>query len=139
MPEARDTWTEDVDARLTAFCGRGDLRTFIKHYVAAALWSSTDDDSEPLDQNYTVDDIADEAWARIIQDCAAFLWKHYPELTGEWGMEQAGHDFWLTRNRHGTGFWDRGKGKLGRDLAEAAMLCGECDVIVGDNGKLFFE
>lgn len=23
-------------------------------------------------------------------------------------LEQAGHDFWLTRNRHGAGFWDDG-------------------------------
>ena len=22
-------------------------------------------------------------------------------------IEQAGHDFWLSRNRHGAGFWDR--------------------------------
>ena len=30
----------------------------------------------------------------------------YAEATGG-DMASAGHDFWLTRNRHGSGFWDR--------------------------------
>jgi hypothetical protein len=31
-------------------------------------------------------------------------------------MEQAGIDFWLTRNRHGAGYWDRGLGITGDKL-----------------------
>ena len=30
------------------------------------------------------------------------------------------HDFWLTRNGHGAGFWDRGMGELGDRLTELA-------------------
>lgn len=36
--------------------------------------------------------------------------------------EQAGHDFWLTRCGHGSGFWNRGLGKQGDQLTE---LCKE--------------
>lgn len=39
----------------------------------------------------------------------------------------AGHDFWLTRGGHGTGFWDRGLGELGERLSEAARKYGEPD------------
>jgi hypothetical protein len=40
---------------------------------------------------------------------------------------RAGHDFWLTRRGHGTGFWDRGLGKLGDRLSEAAKVYGDDD------------
>lgn len=38
---------------------------------------------------------------------------------------QVGHDLWLTQNRHGAGFWDRGLGKLGEQLTEIAHWFGE--------------
>jgi hypothetical protein len=39
--------------------------------------------------------------------------------------EAFGHDFWLTRNRHGAGFWDRGLGALGDRLTSMAHPYGE--------------
>jgi hypothetical protein len=39
--------------------------------------------------------------------------------------ESVGHDFWLTRNGHGAGFWDRGLGELGERLSAAARVYGE--------------
>lgn len=39
----------------------------------------------------------------------------------------AGHDLWLTRSGHGTGFWDRGLGELGDRLTEAAKSYGSPD------------
>lgn len=39
-----------------------------------------------------------------------------------------GHDFWLTRNGHGAGFWDRGLGELGDRLTDAAHAYGSVDV-----------
>lgn len=41
--------------------------------------------------------------------------------------EYAGHDFWLTRNGHGAGFWDRGLGELGDRLTAAAKGYGSAD------------
>ena len=39
-------------------------------------------------------------------DCLAFYSKIACYLSDN-QIEQAGHDFWLTRNGHGAGFWDR--------------------------------
>jgi hypothetical protein len=55
----------------------------------------------------------------------------------EFDYSQMGHDFWLTRNRHGAGFWDRGLGALGDRLTSAAHAYGEVDLYVGDDGRLY--
>lgn len=41
-----------------------------------------------------------------IIDCLAFFSRIECYLSPE-NILQAGHDFWLTRNGHGVGFWDR--------------------------------
>jgi len=46
--------------------------------------------------------------------------------------QQVGHDFWLTRNGHGTGFWDRGLGERGDVLARLSKSYGECHLWVED-------
>jgi len=46
--------------------------------------------------------------------------------------EQHGHDFALTRNHHGTGFWDRGYGDVGDRLTQAAQAYGEHSVLTDD-------
>lgn len=38
------------------------------------------------------------------------------------------HDYWLTRNHHGAGFWDRGLGDLGDRLTFAAQSDSEYSV-----------
>jgi hypothetical protein len=40
-------------------------------------------------------------------------------------MGQHGHDLALTRNGHGTGYWDRGYGATGQVLTSAAHRLGE--------------
>jgi hypothetical protein len=54
------------------------------------------------------------------------------------GEERAGHDFWLTRNGHGAGFWDRGLGTLGNRLSAAAKVYSGCDLFVGDDARVYF-
>lgn len=119
------------------------MQTMLEAYLECALWSSTDnaDESggEPLDKNYTRFDLAPEAQAQAYADCRAFV-----ELCAEAKIdnpqsdEQIGHDFWLTRNGHGAGFWDRGLGALGDQLTKIAKTFGSCDLYVGDDGKLYF-
>ncbi len=118
------------------------LDAFTLAYVECALWSSTDnaDDTggEPLDRNYCPRDIAPETMQVMAGDCADFQ-SSFAELLGKSGLssEQAGHDFWLTRNRHGAGFWDRGLGKVGDELTEMAHPYGSFDLYVGDDGKIY--
>lgn len=35
------------------------------------------------------------------------------------------HDYWLTRNGHGAGFWDRGLGETGERMSSLARTDGE--------------
>jgi len=57
-------------------------------------------------------------------------------VTGlDWG--QVGHDFWLTRNRHGAGFWDRGAaGEAVESLVQSSRDFGGCDLYLNDDGEI---
>jgi hypothetical protein len=117
--------------------GSIELTRVIAGYIECALWSSTDnaDDSggSPLDDNYGPDDIADDFREQAERDCLAFCQANADDLADiECG--QVGHDFWLTRNHHGAGFWDRGLGEPGERLAKAAHAYGSVDLYVGNDG-----
>jgi hypothetical protein len=128
------------------------IDTFTRHYLIAALWSSSDGDIESLDK-YGLEDLAPEAVAKAYEDCLAFqvanadLLRQAYRFYSESGMANhpdagspqacAGHDFWLTRNHHGVGFWDRGMGELGDRLTAAANTFPEISLYVGDDGKIY--
>jgi len=124
-----------------------ELDNFTLAYIEAALWSSTDesteDGGEPLDKNYDLDDIADETLAKIIKDCKEFQEKYADLLDCEPSTrypkdEQAGHDFWLTRNGHGCGFWDGDWPEpQATKLTEASKKFGECWLYVGDDNLIY--
>lgn len=124
-----------------------ELDEFTQGYIECALWAECDNSREdcggPLEDSYGVEDISPESLAAIIETCRDFqqanadLLKQYVEEVRP--LDFAGHDFWLTRNGHGAGFWDRGAGELGTKLTEAAKAYGGCDIVVGDDGKLYFS
>jgi hypothetical protein len=107
-------------------------------YVETALWSSTDDEGTPLDQSDY--DLSDEALDTLNQDVVAFM-QYLDDQGVEWRGDvdagQLGHDFWLTRNQHGAGFWDRGLGELGKQLTDAAHSFGKRDLYIGDDGLIY--
>ncbi len=123
------------------------LNEFILGYVTCAIWASIGDDEQPLDEKYNSDDLAPETRKAMETDCEKFIAENetalgdYAEIIGSHPeyteSEKAGHDFWLTRNGHGTGFWDRGIGETGDKLTEASTGFGEVDLYVGDDGKLY--
>jgi len=123
------------------------LDEFTRHYLIAALWSSTTsgDEREPLDGYFDIDDIGPEARAKAISDCRNFQHENRALLKRAYAFYVAngnaahpdagspeacaGHDFWLTRNRHGAGFWDRGMAReLGDALTDAAHMSGEVNI-----------
>lgn len=113
------------------------LDDFVGGYIECALWSSVDmDDEEPLDAKYDESDIDPGAMQEIRATCQSFI-----DMAGDLldGIDdsQAGHDFWLTRNHHGAGFWDRGLGEVGDKLTEIAHSFGDAEPEVGDDGKLY--
>lgn len=55
------------------------------------------------------------------------------------GLFQLGMDFWLTRNGHGAGFWDRGYSNDNeKKLVQAAKDMRSKNLYVGDDFKLYF-
>lgn len=55
-------------------------------------------------------------------------------------LEHIMHDFWLTRNGHGAGFWepgDYGWSDLGDKLTEFTKHYGEVNLYVGDDGTIY--
>ena len=101
----------------------------------------------PADDNYGVCDISADLMDRIMEDCSAFqsdndnLLADWYEKCGE-TEERAGHDFWLTREHHGAGYWDRwssntNEGRIGDELTKAAHAYGEMYLYVGDDGKIY--
>lgn len=106
---------------------------FLRQYLETALWASTDEGGEPLDANFTINDFSPEALEACIKDCKAFQILH-PESKGN---AQYGHDFWLTRNRHGAGFWDGDYPQSeAAKLTESAHSFGSVDLMVGDDGMI---
>lgn len=110
------------------------LRSFTNGYVEAALWSSTDDNGEPLDKSPELE-LSDESLEIMKADAKAF----YDAYNLKWDDDaQAGHDFWLTRNRHGAGFWDGDYPEpQAKELTDAAHGFGEAELYVGDDGMIY--
>lgn len=113
-----------------------ELDTFTQQYITTALWSSTDDDDTPMDARYSVDDLASETLDTIKADCAKFQREQAALIGSE--LSRAGHDFWLTRNGHGAGFWDGDwPEQVGETLTEASHAFGQVTIYRGDDGKLY--
>lgn len=118
-----------------------DMRDMLYGYAECALWSSLhyneDPDIEPIpmDDVAGIEDIPDATWEEFREDCQAFADANADDLA-DWDGGQAGHDFWLTRNGHGAGFWDRGKGAVGDRLADAARVYGTVDLWIDADGKV---
>lgn len=124
---------------------------FVRAYIECALWSSTDHSDEsggsPLDKNYSERDIAPETAAEMRADCQRFWDLSHDDLIAQWGADgdrQAGHDFWLTRNGHGAGFWESewdldGAGQPGETLDALAKTYGCYELYVGADGRIWGE
>jgi hypothetical protein len=111
----------------------------IYHAVrVAALWSTCDDEGEPLDGTYDTDDLNDTGFDTITTVFIASNEADCQEWIERYGEESLGHDIWLTSQRHGAGFWDRGAGELGERLTQACRACGfdGADIYIGADGKL---
>ena len=112
------------------------LDEFTAAYVNCALWSSADDDGEPLDANYSAADIHPDTIEQMVADCRVFQDSPYVDITSD---DRGGHDFWLTRNGHGAGFsdgdWDDNPDNA-RALAAQAEGFGEFNLYVGDDGLI---
>ncbi len=126
---------------------REKLRPFVLAYIACALWSSSVCNESgielyPIDTYFGLGDIHEDCLAQMIEDCEAFQELEAERLNfiyhGTIGYDEAkaGHDFWLSRNGHGAGFFDRGLGIQGQKLQESARIYGSVNLDVDDDSKV---
>jgi hypothetical protein len=137
------------------------LDTFTQHYCIAMLWANTreyggdnckcpgdceghevspGDYQTPRRDDWALQAFASGSHAPIEGDCHDFVqanWDALQKAQDEFGRgpDSSGHDFALTRNHHGAGFWDRGMGDLGDTLTDAAHPYGESTASITDGGE----
>lgn len=115
-----------------------DLDTLKCAYLEAIEF--TDMSQELEDEAYGCD-LSPHALDRIDADCRSFYYRAsaYIDVAGG-DYVQAGHDFWLSRNHHGAGFWDGDwPDPYGDILDTIAKSYGEVSVIKGDDGLAYVE
>lgn len=122
------------------------LDTFTRACIEALFWTESGNDDIAEDAGFS--DLSDSALQTLMDECARFQQVNAMLLESAYQRDgydaaRAGHDFWLTRNGHGTGFWDRDAldaDDLGARLAAACgwkTEFGQLDVYAGDDGKIY--
>jgi hypothetical protein len=125
--------------------------SLLTDYIYTLIWQSTTDDDETIDQ-YSINDISDTDKEYIVADIKKFdamiqsgileSMENIIDLTGnDYGRIM--HDFVLTRNNHGAGFWDGDYNVSINDINIGDLLTEYCksfsntDLYIGDDGKLY--
>lgn len=122
----------------------------LEHAITTLLWSELDDNGQPLDSLGA--ELAPETISRIQAEWADFSAKakalgfdpfeHRATVlprdcdADHWAA--VAHNWALTRNRHGAGFWDGGWAEpWGRRLTDLAHASGEVSLYLGDDGLIY--
>lgn len=110
------------------------LEAFTQAYYEAIYFTETGDQGQP-DAGA---EIAHEAKLAIEKECEEFLSKAGLHGYSGRAIELAGHDFWLTRNGHGAGFWDGDWAEpKASELTDLSDTFGPCEIYQGDDGFLY--
>ena len=134
-----------------ASCYRFDR--FLAGYLECALWLTYDEEGAPVPSAsfppVTALALKEDAYSWFVRNVELLDGVEPDGRTGKW--ELAGHDFWLTRNGHGCGFWDGDWGptekagtpadwfpKTAADmLTIASKEAGNLDTYIGDDGEVY--
>ena len=132
-------------------------KSLIDAYIETLLWSSTDDDGTPIDRKYGIRHVNTDDRDKIESDIKKFeslvdasvigTFENINDLTGN-DYSRIMHDFVLTRNGCGAGFWDGDYDvnilddsnnilcNIGDKLTELCKHFNTVDVYIGDDGNL---
>jgi hypothetical protein len=104
---------------------------FLTAYVECAIWADT-----PDGEDWDVAWLALETREAMARDCAKFAALAGEMISGD--LIRAGHDFWLTRQGHGAGFWDGDWPQAdGARLTDLAHAFGPFELYLGDDGQIW--
>jgi hypothetical protein len=127
------------------------LIRFVDSFVECIVW--TDEDmikegmeergEDPDDLDTSLENFDSASMEELKGQCEDFVLNNWNDLQEyrETGRTEdfAGQDFVLSRNGHGTGFWDRGAGDVGDRLHRAAKVYGDGSLYLGDDGRIYFQ
>lgn len=128
--------------------GNRRLDAFTVGYIDAMFFTETGHIEDGELRDATLADLAPKTRTLIIDECRAFQEQNetyllcaYLDADGpDYTATMAGHDFWLTRNGHGAGFWDRGlRNNIGTALSMSTRGWGTLDLVLGADGALYLE
>ena len=128
------------------------FKSFLAGYTDCALWCGVvaidEDGNSTESQQWDEGDLVPDTLETFKAECRYFYDVNKDDI--EKGSHKrkgfprqepwspAGHDFWLTRNRHGAGFWDGDYIEpYAARLTEAAHVYGSADLYEGDDGMLY--
>jgi hypothetical protein len=133
----------------------------LRQLAVTLLWSENDNADEsggkPLDANYTPEDIDADSLQELSRRFQSFVeeaeklitekvgdnWSSIDDFyTGSANSEyQTEHDFILTANGHGCGFWEEGDWpkEVGEILTKLARKHSEIHADVGNDGKIYLN
>lgn len=120
------------------------LESFVRDYLDTAL---QDFQLTLRDEGNDID-LDPGALAKMTADATVFWNRNGPYILareehndrGEWNIAQrAATDFWLTRNGHGAGFWDRPElwGPYTDKFTADSEWFGNLYLYLGDDGKVY--
>jgi len=118
-----------------------EMDDFTAAYIECALWLSHDGDENYFDgPDFGIEKLAPQTLAKMVEDCQKFQVENKLALDG-YPVTRAGHDFWLTRNGHGAGFWENDYGSETQNeiLTNACHELGEVNLYLGDDGLIYGE
>lgn len=115
-----------------------NLFSMVVGYIGAIFFTEKGADTGITDDSV----ISLELMGKIESDCQIFLtecWK-YGFLYSDFDAQLLGHNFWLNRNGHGSGFWDSEDvygAEFAKKLSELSKTYHEFYVYVGDDKYLY--
>ena len=120
-----------------------DFAAFLAGYVEALLWSSSDTTADGEYVNLDDFELSTAGADECRADCLDFFTANRADLATAadcdgYSWAHAGHDFALTRNGHGAGYWDGDlPDELGDRLTKASKEAGEVWPYIGDEGEVY--
>lgn len=111
----------------------------LREYIKTALWAETDDEGIPLDDEYEFGDVHEDSLKAAQKDIDKFLEEiDKRNISTDGKNVHIIHDFWLTRNGHGAGFWD-GDYDDGDRLTELSKEFGSSIIYIGDDDLIHLD
>lgn len=122
--------------------------------VQTILFTESDIYGEPLEGNYSIADFDEESLKKLYSEYQQFIAIAEEKITEKIGenwdciddfydvqqpaLNQTEHDYVLTRNRHGAGFWDGDwSSEVSKILTDAARSQYEFTAYVGDDERIY--